>query len=108
MPDRDAQVVITALIASSGGSAAMKAEGIIARFMTPVGRERDKGKARDEEQHPCSAGWICEAHPERGWPHDDCAGPGMLCRTPGCPSLRLSPHDVYGAVREPLVSATSA
>jgi hypothetical protein len=24
-------------------------------------------------------GWLCEQHPERAWPHDDCAGPGMPC-----------------------------
>ena len=30
----------------------------------------------------CSDGWICEQHPEKGWPHDDCAGPGMPC--PSC------------------------
>ena len=23
-------------------------------------------------------GWVCEQHPEMEWPHDDCAGPGML------------------------------
>lgn len=22
-------------------------------------------------------GWMCEAHPGREWPHEDCAGPGM-------------------------------
>ena len=22
-------------------------------------------------------GWMCEQHPGRPWPHDDCAGPGM-------------------------------
>ena len=22
-------------------------------------------------------GWMCETHPGRYWPHDDCAGPGM-------------------------------
>lgn len=22
-------------------------------------------------------GWMCEKHPGREWPHDDCAGPGM-------------------------------
>src|SRR5688572_3433009 len=27
----------------------------------------------------CNEGWICEAHRDRGWPHDDCAGPGMPC-----------------------------
>ena len=21
--------------------------------------------------------WICEEHPLKPWPHDDCAGPGM-------------------------------
>ena len=26
--------------------------------------------------------WICEAHPDRPWPHDDCEGPGEPC--PGC------------------------
>jgi hypothetical protein len=24
-------------------------------------------------------GWICESHPDQGWPHDDCAGPGEPC-----------------------------
>lgn len=28
------------------------------------------------------ARWICEAHPDRPWPHDDCAGPGDPC--PDC------------------------
>ena len=23
--------------------------------------------------------WVCEAHPEKPWPHDDCPGPGELC-----------------------------
>lgn len=27
----------------------------------------------------CNEGWICEQHPDQGWPHDDCAGPGMRC-----------------------------
>ena len=22
----------------------------------------------------CNEGWICEQHPEQGWPHDDCPG----------------------------------
>jgi hypothetical protein len=25
-----------------------------------------------------SGGWVCELHPDREWPHGDCAGPGML------------------------------
>ena len=33
----------------------------------------------------CDHGWICEAHPDRPWPHDDCAGPGMPCDVPTCP-----------------------
>ena len=28
---------------------------------------------------PCNEGWIGEPHPDHGWPHDDCAGPGMPC-----------------------------
>jgi hypothetical protein len=27
------------------------------------------------------SGWVCEAHPEHPWPHDDCAGPGEPCPT---------------------------
>jgi hypothetical protein len=27
----------------------------------------------------CNEGWICEQHPDQGWPHDDCAGPGKRC-----------------------------
>ena len=23
--------------------------------------------------------WICEAHPDRPWPHGACAGPGEPC-----------------------------
>lgn len=22
--------------------------------------------------------WVCEAHPDKPFPHDDCPGPGML------------------------------
>jgi hypothetical protein len=36
----------------------------------------------------CAEGWICEAHPERPWPHDDCSGPGMQCLNPDCPWWR--------------------
>lgn len=31
-------------------------------------------------------GWVCEAHPDRPWPHDDCSGPGIpfpACQIPG-------------------------
>jgi hypothetical protein len=27
----------------------------------------------------CDDGWICEGHPDRGWPHDDCGCPGVPC-----------------------------
>jgi hypothetical protein len=37
----------------------------------------------------CIDGWICEAHPFRAWPHDDCAGPGRPCDAPGCVQNRL-------------------
>jgi hypothetical protein len=33
----------------------------------------------------CLDGWICEAHPERGGPHDNCPGPGTACDNPNCP-----------------------
>jgi hypothetical protein len=35
----------------------------------------------------CDEGWICEQHPERGWPDSDpgCAGPGMPCMRTPCP-----------------------
>ncbi len=33
----------------------------------------------------CHQGWICEEHPDRPWPHDDCAGPGIRCDNPDCP-----------------------
>ena len=32
----------------------------------------------------CREGWICEQHPARPWPHEVCAGPGMLCQDPAC------------------------
>ena len=34
----------------------------------------------DRSQHVCVEGWVCEAHPDLGWPHGDCPGPGMPCR----------------------------
>ena len=27
----------------------------------------------------CNEGWRCEEHPDWGWPHDDCPGPGVPC-----------------------------
>ena len=36
----------------------------------------------------CREGWICEAHSDQAWPHDDCAGPGTRCDNPDCPYWR--------------------
>ena len=29
------------------------------------------------EKWDTSKGWICEQHPHKEFPHDDCAGPGI-------------------------------
>jgi hypothetical protein len=39
-------------------------------------------KSTDQTGCDCKDGWICEQHPDRGWPHDDCGGPGVPC--PSC------------------------
>jgi hypothetical protein len=44
----------------------------------------DHGKSVQE--HKCNQGWICEQHPDQGWPHDECTGPGMPC--PVCQRAR--------------------
>lgn len=31
-----------------------------------------------------ACGWICEAHPDKPWPHDGCGAPGTPCDEPGC------------------------
>ena len=37
------------------------------------------GAANDIEAYvKASGGWVCEQHPDKPWPHDDCAGPGMV------------------------------
>jgi hypothetical protein len=33
----------------------------------------------------CDEGWVCEAHPDHPWPHDECGGPGMPHMAEGCP-----------------------
>lgn len=38
-------------------------------------------------------GWICEEHPDRPWPHDDCAGPGMPCDVDGCEASGIVRRD---------------
>jgi Phage integrase family len=39
----------------------------------------------------CKDGWICEEHPDKPWPHDDCAGPGVQCPNPECPWWKGDP-----------------
>jgi hypothetical protein len=39
----------------------------------------------------CCRGWVCERHPEKPWPHDDCPGPGVNCPNPACPYWTSSP-----------------
>jgi hypothetical protein len=33
----------------------------------------------------CDEGWVCEAHPDQPWLHDECRGPGMPHMTRSCP-----------------------
>ena len=33
----------------------------------------------------CADGWQCEQHEHRPWPHDECGGPGIPCKT-CCPN----------------------
>lgn len=47
------------------------------------------------EHHICHAGWICEEHPDYGWPHRgegdaECIGPGMPCPFPDCERSMLA------------------
>ena len=48
-----------------------------------VTRDRAEQATLDGAFEKCArcqgARWICEAHPSRPWPHDDCAGPGDPC-----------------------------
>jgi hypothetical protein len=30
------------------------------------------------QMHVCNDGWICEEHPEQGYPHDDCGPQAAL------------------------------
>lgn len=42
--------------------------------------------AKQGDSLPCplcgDEAWMCEKHSDRGWPHDECVGPGMPC--PDC------------------------
>jgi len=33
----------------------------------------------------CEQGWICEEHPDKPYPDDNCTGPGTQCDNPECP-----------------------
>src|SRR5439155_12238717 len=55
--------------------------------LTRIPREMAVAWAEEERKHleagGCArcqgAGWTCEQHPDRPWPHDDCPGPGEPC-----------------------------
>jgi len=55
----------------------------------------------------CDHGWICEAHPDRPWPHDDCTGPGIPCDVPTCP-YRIDVRPVRTRTRTRLPAVSSA
>jgi hypothetical protein len=46
------------------------------------------GRCREGE------GWICEQHPNKPFPHNDCNGPGMPCVN-GCNALAPDPKKPY-------------
>lgn len=50
----------------------------------------------------CNDGWICEEHPEQGWPHGDCSGPCMPCHrcNPGDPPQLPSGWHSIARVKE--------
>jgi hypothetical protein len=47
-------------------------------------------------------GWMCEQHPGREWPHDDCASPGQSWRIEGRERIEsvLRESDLLAAARE--------
>jgi hypothetical protein len=50
-------------------------------------------------EHLSNEGWICEEHHDRGWPHDDCAGPGVPCPDCNRQSPPTLPSDWATSVR---------
>ncbi len=50
-----------------------------------VGKQRTGASERFTNEsvivipHTCRDGWVCEEAVDRGWPHDDCVGPGLPC-----------------------------
>ena len=58
----------------------------------------------------CDEGWICEEHPDRPWPHDNCSGRGVPCDVPTCPyRIDVRPGKTYWGLvcpscREPVVT----
>jgi hypothetical protein len=59
-------------------------------LQTPILKPKDVTALRRPDCPKCVDGWICEAHPNHPWPHDQCAGPGMPCDAPGCVEDALS------------------
>ena len=47
--------------------------------------------------HACNDGWLCEAHPTLGSPHDHCRGPAVSCPVcqpkDGPPPMRSGSED---------------
>jgi hypothetical protein len=59
----------------------------------------------EQQRCGCNEGWICEQHSDRGWPHEDCAGPGMPC--PRCnPAANARRLAVAGQVASPMNTTT--
>src|SRR5688572_19571504 len=55
----------------------------------------------------CDSGWVCEAHPDRPWPHDACPGPGMQCPARDCSWWRGTPPAAIGLDRWDTVIAST-
>jgi hypothetical protein len=47
-------------------------------------REANRLSSASNSCGQCADGWICEEHPHRPWPHDDCSWPRMPCENPDC------------------------
>lgn len=43
--------------------------------------------------------WICEAHPDRAWPHEHCAGPGVRCPERNSTSPPALPDDFESVIK---------
>jgi hypothetical protein len=77
----------------------MRADGLVGVIMDEARGPWTGHLTKPAQQHTCEAGWICEQHPEQGWPHDDCAGPGMPCLTCNRESPPRMPRDWQSKVQ---------